>query len=279
MHVDVLLIAYKNLAQTKACASVVEETGGKLVNKVYIHDNTERNENIHKLWNKYLHLSDRSYFCTMNPDTKPEPMWLYRMLDLMQNNPYIAAVGPSTDNCYNEQSGRHPEIVGQARGSWLPHALIPGFCALYRRSALLQLGGWRESFKFYGGDLDMAYRLQLAGWETAWCIPAFVWHEWGGSAKKLGDDAYNELRRIGNLQFQSAVREYGGISGAWVHLGEGKMERKKDGQAEQVEGEEDAQREPSTGQEVNQKAEGVVRPHRRRGHPHQDKKEEKELTT
>jgi len=206
-----LILAYNNLPQ----AQLLADFCGELLDFT-VHDNTQRNANIHTLWNLYLQNTEDEFFLLLNPDTSPVPGWFQEMQDIMRKHPRMAAVGPSTDHCYNEQAGRHPEIVGLARGSWVPQVLIPGFCALYRTEALKQIGGWREDFKFYGGDLDLVYRLQLAGWMSAWAVSAFVWHEWGGSARKLGDAAYQELRRIGNEQLPAAIQSYQGRPGLWM---------------------------------------------------------------
>jgi hypothetical protein len=208
-----VIIAYKNFEQANSLQDRIRGAGLHLT----VYDNSHMNENIHTIWNRWLENCQADYFMVLNPDTKPEAGWLSELLMVMEHtHPRMAAVGPSTDHCYNEQANRHPEVVGLARGSWVPQVLIPGFCALYRTEALKQIGGWREDFKFYGGDLDLVYRLQLAGWMSAWAVGAFVWHEWGGSARKLGDEAYLELRRIGNEQLPAAIQSYQGRPGIWM---------------------------------------------------------------
>jgi len=242
--VHLVLIEYKNEAEVERCVSLIRETTGDLVSTLSIVRNSEKNENIHRIWNRELKVSKAEFFSIMNPDTTPVGDWLHQMVELLHNQPQVACVGPSTDHCYNEQANRHPEVVKFARGSWVPQVLCPGFSTVFRSRPLKALGGWREDFTFYGGDLDLVYRLQLAGWMTAWLVSAFVWHVWGGAAKKLGDARYREIRRLGDEELGRAINGYTQLPGLWVHVGGGKVERRRlDGAEEealQVQGQDDA---------------------------------------
>ena len=251
-----LIIAYRNAARAVDLQQTVWKQTGLQIEVV---DNTDQNQNIHKLWNQSYRAAER-YFLILNPDTKPERGWLDELMRVMSVHPRMAAVGPSTDHCYNEQSGRQPHVMAIARGSFVPQVLIPGFCALYYVPALREIGGWREDFKFYGGDLDLVLRLHLAGWLSAWAVSSFVWHEWGGSARALGDAAYAELRETGNRELQEAVRSYQDRPGLWVaQPGGGAQWRDFNGQAVvQVQGEEDATRGSSEREAPQQEAAGTL---------------------
>ena len=225
MRCTIVIIAYQDMELALQCRELVIQTTAPWEQDIILHDNTERNENIHVLWNRFLRSCKNDFFCVLNPDTKPVPLWLHRLVDLLERFPTFGAVGPSTDHCYNEQSGRHPAIVGTAKNCYVPGVLIPGFCAVYRTPFIQELGGWRENFEFYGGDIDLAQRLRLAGHETAWCVPAFVWHQWGQSAKKLGKEKYNRLREQGNRQLRLAAEQYSAKgAGVWKHIGGGNVE-------------------------------------------------------
>ena len=58
--------------------------------------------------------------------------------------------------------------------------LVPsfiGFAHLLRRDAFLSLGGYRESFEFYGEEKDFCLRLIEAGYRTVYLPDALVIHE------------------------------------------------------------------------------------------------------
>jgi len=56
--------------------------------------------------------------------------------------------------------------------------------ALYRRSAVLALGGFDERYFAYLEDVDLALRLRLAGWRCRY-EPAVAWHAGEGSSLAL----------------------------------------------------------------------------------------------
>lgn len=258
-----VIIAYKNLARAHQALESAMANRGILAPvgiELRIHDNTEKNENIHRIWNRSLKTAEElgcPYFLILNPDTMCEPNWLPRMLSIMHRNSQVVAVSPSTNHCYNEQSNRDPVLMELAKDSWVPNVLVPGFCTIFRTDAVMRVGGWREDFQFYGGDLDLVYRLQLAGYLSAWAVGAFVYHEWGGSAKELGDLRYQELRYTGNIQLQRAMQSYQEKQGLWIAKPGGGVTYEPFAFTE--EGKEDAQGEPGPGEAAHEEAAGVLR--------------------
>lgn len=69
-----------------------------------------------------------------------------------------------------------PKASGIEPVTWLPLC-----CAVVRRSACLQIGGWDERFTFYYEDQDLCRRLAEAGWELAIRWDAGAIHIGGGS--------------------------------------------------------------------------------------------------
>lgn len=60
-----------------------------------------------------------------------------------------------------------------------------GGAALYRREAVLAVGGFDERFFAYLEDADLGLRLRMAGWGCAWEPRAIAHHAGGGSSGQL----------------------------------------------------------------------------------------------
>ena len=73
------------------------------------------------------------------------------------------------DGAYDEPG----EVFGACAGA-----------ALYRRHAVLGLGGFDERYFAYLEDVDLALRLRLVGWTCAY-EPAVCWHAGEGSSAQL----------------------------------------------------------------------------------------------
>ena len=71
-------------------------------------------------------------------------------------------------------------IAQEGHGLQLTQAVLPT-CALARRDALEQIGGFDERFVFYYEDLDVSLRLARSGWQQAIDWDAEAVHVGGGS--------------------------------------------------------------------------------------------------
>ncbi|CAN5209797.1 hypothetical protein BH10PLA2_BH10PLA2_05510 [soil metagenome] len=73
--------------------------------------------------------------------------------------------------------------------------------AFYRRTALLEAGGFPESFSAYFEDVDVAFRLHWAGWETKFTPASRVYHHVSSSYRKHN-------RRLLEVQSRNEERIY-----------------------------------------------------------------------
>jgi GT2 family glycosyltransferase len=136
----------------------------------------------------------------INADIVLTPEWLARMTDALAGDPRAASVackmldlGDST-RVYDagdvlrrdgacEQRGR----FGRDDGRWDTPGEVFGACAgaaLYRRDALLALGGFDERYFAYLEDVDLALRLRLAGWRCRY-EPAVALHAGESASREL----------------------------------------------------------------------------------------------
>jgi GT2 family glycosyltransferase len=145
---------------------------------------------------------DVEWVALLNPDAFPEPDWLERLLAAAAEYPsfsffasrQLMADDPSrldgTGDAYGvsgfawrRDRGRPVSTTGSG-----PEEVF-GPCAaaaLYRRSALLEVGGLDESFFCYFEDVDLAFRLRLAGHRCMYVPDAVVHHVGSASSDRRG---------------------------------------------------------------------------------------------
>ncbi len=140
----------------------------------------------------------------LNPDAFPEPDWLAALVAAAQAHPQagafgstqIAALKPSffdgLGDCYHVAGvpwrGGYgwPASVGARDGEvFSPCAAA----ALYRRALWRELGGFDESFFCYCEDVDLGFRIRLAGQGVRQVGAAVVRHIGGASSGARSDFA------------------------------------------------------------------------------------------
>jgi GT2 family glycosyltransferase len=144
-------------------------------------------------------LPDCEWVALLNPDAFPEPDWLENLLRCAQECPcadvfssqMLQESAPQLlDGCgdsyhisglaWRGQHGKRPVPTIQYR------EVFSACCAaaLFRRAALLQVGGFDESFFCYFEDVDLGFRLRLHGFRCIHVPAAVVKHV--GSASSGG---------------------------------------------------------------------------------------------
>ena len=140
------------------------------------------------------------YVALLNPDAFAAPDWLEQLLQAARVHPEAAAFGSrqlchedptrldGIGDCYHwsglawrEGHGRHQ----QTRHLIDSDIFAPcAAAALYRRSALVAAGGFDENYFCYMEDVDLGFRLRLAGHKARYVSAAVVQHV--GSATSGG---------------------------------------------------------------------------------------------
>jgi GT2 family glycosyltransferase/glycosyltransferase involved in cell wall biosynthesis len=136
----------------------------------------------------------------VNTDVVLAPDWLERMSRALDSDPQAAAVAckmvdlsdPRRLYDTGDVMRRDGACVQRGRfelddGRFDEPGEVFGACAgagLYRRSAVLAVGGFDERFFAYIEDVDLALRLRLAGWRCRY-EPAVARHASEGSSSKL----------------------------------------------------------------------------------------------
>lgn len=132
------------------------------------------------------------FVALLNPDAFAEPDWLEQLLRDAIKHPDVAVFG-SRQLCFDDRSvldgtGDIYHVSGLImRGRFgkrqVSDDLLAGeiFCpcaaaALYRRDVLQQAGGFDEDFFCYAEDVDLGFRLRLAGHRARYVPGAVVCH-------------------------------------------------------------------------------------------------------
>ncbi len=147
------------------------------------------------------------YVALLNPDTLPEPDWLAALVACLDETGEQTAAIASRMLAMSE-----PAILDDAGDAftWYGSAIKRGHgepasryerreevlsacagAALYRRSALVALGGFDEAFGSYLEDVDLGLRARLLGYRCVYEPSARVRHAGGGS--DLARHAYVRL--------------------------------------------------------------------------------------
>ncbi len=142
--------------------------------------------------------TDSPLVAALNPDAFAAPTWLAELVAAADQHPYVAAFGSlqhsAQDPARIDGFGDHYLVTGQAwRGQSAPDndrlAYSFGVCAaaaLYRTEAVRSVGNFDRSFFCLYEDVDLSFRLRLAGYACAVMPRAVVSHVGGASFKTRG---------------------------------------------------------------------------------------------
>jgi GT2 family glycosyltransferase len=108
----------------------------------------------------------------LNNDTEAEPDWLAALVEAAMANPLAGAIASKMllfdRGVWERDTGQYdaqPQIFGGCGGG-----------VMYRRAAWEQTGGFDERLFMYLEDVDLAWRLQLAGWGAVFAPAARLYH-------------------------------------------------------------------------------------------------------
>ena len=135
---------------------------------------------------------DTEFVALLNPDAFPEPGWLEHLLAAAHASPDVAAFG-SRQLCHiNPEvldgigdtyhiSGlvwRERHGVRQRAGDLASREIFSpcAAAALYRRQVLVDVGGFDDDYFCYLEDVDLGFRLRLAGHKAMYVPDAVVHH-------------------------------------------------------------------------------------------------------
>ena len=158
-------------------------------------------------YNEALRHVDSDYYVLLNSDVEVEPGWIGPLVSLMEKDPSIGACQPKIRMYADRESF---EYAGAA-GGWLDYLGYPfargrifdvcekdrgqydqtapvfwaSGAALFIRAHLYhELGGLEGFFFAHQEEIDLCWRMQLAGYKVYCCPESVVYHVGGGTLPK-----------------------------------------------------------------------------------------------
>jgi len=153
-----------------------------------------------------------TWIALLNPDAFPAPDWLERLLQAAERHVDVATFGSLQlfDDAPHLVDGAGDRYLAYGQ-PWrdlhgMPRDLVLSgdvdqfsACAaasLIRADLFRQAGGFDERFFCYCEDVDLGFRLALAGWRSMICTEAVVLHRGGASAPSGDFAAYHGVRNL-----------------------------------------------------------------------------------
>jgi len=162
------------------------------------------------VWNYLIGRSDAEYICLLNTDTVPCTPWLEALTDILDNEPSVAAVVPSSNRVHLSQIetpwmntfAPYPSEI-QEFADKLARDVGPRFedlvtlsamCVVFRRSVWEAAEGFDQEFFLYGEDTEFFYRIRKMG------LGRLVWHK-GVYVHHYGQQSMQAAVRNGELDY------------------------------------------------------------------------------
>jgi N-acetylglucosaminyl-diphospho-decaprenol L-rhamnosyltransferase len=155
--------------------------------------------------------TNAEWLALLNPDALPAPDWLERLLEATARHPAAASFGSTqidgSDHSVLDGAGDAYHVIGANWRSLLGRSVnkLPpegetfaacAAAALYRRAEFIAQGGFDERFFCYIEDVDLGFRLRLAGYRCVQVPSAVVLHK--GSAITGRGSAFVEYHTTRN---------------------------------------------------------------------------------
>jgi GT2 family glycosyltransferase/glycosyltransferase involved in cell wall biosynthesis len=159
------------------------------------------------------------YLCIMNTDVIATEGWLVRLLVALESDERNCIVNPATNNTalinvdmYDGRSYLDMDLALSRQNSIrYPEIMPTGFCFVYRRALIDEIGPFDEAYGSYGEETDFWFRAinhvtkegVLLGYKAVMADNCYMFHERGTSFSQLGAADHNHQRKTGSLRFHS----------------------------------------------------------------------------
>jgi GT2 family glycosyltransferase len=184
-------------------------------------------------YNRALLQVDADYVVLLNSDIEVTSGWLIPMIDLLDNDPIIAAVQPKVLSYHYKNKFEHAGAAGgfidalgypfcrgrvfdyveEDNGQYNDEREVfwaTGACLMIRTAVFKKFGGFDEDFFAHMEEIDLCWKLHRAGQKIFYCGKSTIYHVGAGTLD------YNNPRKI-YLNFKN------GLSVLLKHLDTGEL--------------------------------------------------------
>jgi GT2 family glycosyltransferase/glycosyltransferase involved in cell wall biosynthesis len=168
--------------------------------------------------NRGIEEGQAPYVCVLNSDTVVTPGWLFKMVLALKADERNKIVNPCTNNTavinvplqeghdFNDMN-RAIELMSTHQ---YPEVMPTGFCFMFERSIINEIGLFDEGYVSYGEETDYWMRCitrivkgKVSRWRAVLADDTYIWHERGTSFSVLGDEEHMGYRKSGANRFHA----------------------------------------------------------------------------
>jgi GT2 family glycosyltransferase len=156
------------------------------------------------------------YVSILNNDIEVDPDWLYPLVEALEKNPTVAAADPKFKNYFDRKrfedsaaAGRLIDYFGNNytrgvnevdRGQFDQIEYIMGVLTFFRKSTMIEIGGFDTSFGYGYEDIDLGWRFYLSGYKVMYVPKSVIYHKSGATSRmaknrKIRPNLYYLIKR------------------------------------------------------------------------------------